>query len=618
MAKFNTKQNWICFFAIVFFLGAIAMLIISFIWMIQARNQVRLFSEGFGSLTSNWDSDMVFDISPTEPGSLPADGYVTSWQGKWPGTVAGCYCWQSNSRMKVRKGLKDRPCNTNETRLDCKDITQSDAKDMPNWAGSTRLYATRIRGTSFLDNYQNINEDGTCKSGFKNCGDKGSRAKGLCIKNSIADCPITDIKTSTFSGARQVTFPLISLYVGNANSNNPVCDLSIAQNHLCFVRSQYPLADGRSKYLLLNGDYESCFKDQTAWSVDEMGEIDYLNINGIDYNKLIDYNPSNDYRYRLMVGRVLDWSPACADIVPSMMSKSNDLNKTYSQYKILFGLYIASLSIAGIGYCVAIYGIVKEKVKVIKVGVLIRVISFLLIVTSMFICVLRINNFQGYFKSIVEQECSNDATNQNFKQISDSIKTKIHSKNVIFIVLSFVGMFIEIVIAVVVLKLLAPSYGDSPYAPSSSPSSPVTLPSPVNNNENTSPVMGTGFLPPPKNPEGGPILPPNFERGSRTPAGGVALQPPPLLPPTFNNFAKPESTLPLLPDSAANTDKDHGLPPGFKEENVKKTPANDSGQESFKATPPPLLPPTLDGEEAFPMNYAREKQGSRGKNDEEL
>lgn len=568
------------------------MLIISFIWVIQAKKQVKLLSEGFGSLTSNWNADMVFDISSTQPGSLPADGYVTNWQGRWPGTVAGCYCWQSDSEMNVKKGLYDRKCNSNETQLDCKDITPTDAKDMPNWAGSARLYATRIRGTSFIDSYKFMNEDGTCQSGYKNCGSKGTRAKGLCIKNSITDCPITDISTSTFSGARQVTFPTMSLYIGNANNNNPVCDLSISQNHLCFIRTQYPLADGRTKYLLLNGDYESCFKDQTAWSVDEMGEIDYLNINGVDYNKLIDYNPSNNFRYQLMIARILDWSPSCADTVPSMLSKPSELDQTYSQYKILFGLYIASLSIAGIGYIAAIFGIVKNRHHTLKLGVLIRIIAFLLIVTSMFICVARINSFQGYFKGIVDQECSNDSTNQNFKQISDSIKTKIHSKNVIFIVLSFVGIFIEIIIAIIVIRKFAPSFSTSRYTPSYSPSSPVTLPSPANNNQSPPPLMPTGLLLPQKTTEKGPILPPNFERDSRTPSGGAIA----------NDYPIPESTLPLFSAKGANTDKDLGLPPGFQEASSKTRVGKESGHKTFQAMPPPpLLPPTIKGEEAIPI-----------------
>lgn len=42
-----------------------------------------------------------------------------------------------------------------------------------------------------------------------------------------------------------------------------------------------------------------------------MGERDFLDINNINYQRLVSFDAKNDYRYRMQAGRVLDWSPSC-------------------------------------------------------------------------------------------------------------------------------------------------------------------------------------------------------------------------------------------------------------------------------------------------------------------
>lgn len=100
--------------ACIFLLGLIAMLSCSFAWSIIARKQVKLLAEGYSSLVSNWDADMVFDILPNpNPVLTSNDFYVTTWEGRWPGNVVGCFCPKDNSRLKVRKGLYEDACNRN-------------------------------------------------------------------------------------------------------------------------------------------------------------------------------------------------------------------------------------------------------------------------------------------------------------------------------------------------------------------------------------------------------------------------------------------------------------------------------------------------------------------------
>lgn len=106
-----------------------------------------------------------------------------------------------------------------------------------------------------------MNADGTCQSGYLKCGNPTSRSKGICLPPKYKSCPLTDITMEQKQNYRQVPFTSFNLFVSNDPSANPIDKLRIAENHMCFIGSTYPLTPGRSKYGLLVGDFDGCHKD---------------------------------------------------------------------------------------------------------------------------------------------------------------------------------------------------------------------------------------------------------------------------------------------------------------------------------------------------------------------
>src|SRR3990167_3118226 len=238
--------------------GALAMLISSFVLAIFAKNEVEVFKDTVSSFASTWETDMVFDLSLSPNTSRPSNQYyVSEWKSQWPGNNEGCWCEKSDLIQRVQKGLKEQRCNSTQTKGGCVNIDERGPQDLNKWINSQTIYAVRGTKTSFKQNYLNMDSDGTCKAGFKNCGDKNSKSRGFCIPNSFLDCPITDISSTPVDKYTPLNMLGIKLWMGRPADKNPVSDLMYVQDFACFVRSHYGRTPGRSKYVLLKGDHDS-------------------------------------------------------------------------------------------------------------------------------------------------------------------------------------------------------------------------------------------------------------------------------------------------------------------------------------------------------------------------
>jgi hypothetical protein len=405
-----------------------------------------MLRDGFTNMVTNWNNDMVFDLSLQSSPVLPDENYyVTEWSSLWPGNVDGCYCSVSNVKRKVYIGLKDKPCNYNETLTGCRDISGTSPQTMNKWRSSQTIYAIRGRSTSFSSNYKNINSDGSCAKGFRLCGSKNSKSKGLCIPDKYSKCPISDIQKTNPGGYSSLALNSLTLYYSNSNQYNSVCDLVYSQAFTCFIRSQYATSPGRVPYLLLKGDQTSCIQDPNVWSVDEIGETDLLTLNNINYAKLLTFETSNNWRWQLSVGRFIDWSPDCKDTVPSISDKTDDLNSIANQYLTMFVLYIISFVMTIISLLARTLSCVQEMSKPYKWCVFIRVVAFTLIAPSLIICTAKASQFLSFFKSIIELGCSNDTTNSILARMAEDIREKIVSKTVLFTIMGFGAFFCDII-----------------------------------------------------------------------------------------------------------------------------------------------------------------------------
>ena len=317
------------------------------------------------------------------------------------------------------------------------------------------IYSVRGKDTSFLDNYRRMGTNGICETGYRRCGDPNSKSKGLCIANSYASCPLTDIRMTEQTGYTLLTLSNgAKFYYASTETSNSISELMIVQHHACFVRSHLGYTPGRSVYKLLKGNYEDCREDTLPTYLYEVGEKDLLARNDVDTDRLIDFVTSNSYKYKLATARYIDWSVDCSDTVESMTNKQEDLNKLSKDFLALFILYIISFSLSTIAVFTKILAFIGDQTRIYKWMLFVRICSWIMVVPSIFICWVQSKQFATFFLNIAELGCSDSATNAQFVALGTEFQDKLGYKNNIVVILSMVGMFVDFCTAILDLCFL--------------------------------------------------------------------------------------------------------------------------------------------------------------------
>ena len=484
------------------FCCAMPLMVISLIlFLISVQNQDSI-SDAIKDIGGSWSKDQVFAISSAPNPPLGADQYMDKWVGYYPGTTEGCFCSQSNYYRRIQAGLKDRSCNLNESWYGgCSKINPTQPVTLSKFIEGQEVYAVRTKGTSFKENYDKMKSDGSCASGYKNCGNKDSKSKGFCIKESIQGCPLTDLSSNLKPGYNMVGFNGFVIYTSNsAGINNPITDLNITEDHLCQMKKFFPVTPDRQRYRLLKGYSGSCYKDENAISLGEIGETELFDLNGVDYKNLIQFQTSNDFKYKLFAARLVEWSPDCKDMVVEVGNKSNDaqtLQDSFSTVKIVYIIVtIISLFLFFRFVCVE-----SGPIKVYYLLFALRLILFIILISLIFNLNTKIKGIESYLDDISSKNCSSTETNANFKDLSIKFSEKVSVYTKWYIITSIAGFFFEIVMLLIVIimgkseeRQLENGYGPTggnemgKYQPMSSPGY-----NPYNENQSPYTQGGVGY-----------------------------------------------------------------------------------------------------------------------------
>ena len=440
-------------------MGSLAMLIVSFTYAIISRSDFKLAKTSIGDLIQDWKQDMVFEITSSgSPNLADTNHYLADWKGRWPGTKNGCFCSKSSTKYKVTIGLKERECNRNETIVGCNEILSTPDRNLEKWINGQTIRAVRVKGTSFLEIYKNINSNGKCKSSDQmHCGNPNSTSKGFCIPGSLGKCPITNIATISSPNYAAVPFAGFTLYTSTDSQNNPISHLQISESHMCFVKSQFATSPGRTAYELKLGEFSACREDKTAFSVGEMGEKTFFDINGLGYNQLTAYSVSDDYKYKLLASRTLDWSPDCADTVPTMQAKNQELEAISIDFRnmvIVYSISFAFTVITMIGSFIIMVGAHKE-IQRFKIIFICRTLFFIMTVPVLVLVYVKVREFYKFFDRIHQLECSTGETNANFVDLTTSVKGKAGYKTEVALGVCIAGYIVDILLCIYFLCYLA-------------------------------------------------------------------------------------------------------------------------------------------------------------------
>jgi hypothetical protein len=153
--------------------------------------------DAYEDLVNNWSSDLIRQIIEVPPKQQCPGNFSELFRYEWKGTQESCSCLESPSlenNPSLSKTVYQKLCNYTMMQAGCVPIEGSPA--MPLFIYNDRkLCVQRMGDTSFFYNVENMNDDGTCKEGFKKCGGKSNINISLCVNDSLFDggCPIMDI-----------------------------------------------------------------------------------------------------------------------------------------------------------------------------------------------------------------------------------------------------------------------------------------------------------------------------------------------------------------------------------------------------------------------------------------
>ena len=279
-------------------------------------------------------------------GATCPQGHVKIFQGDWPGTEKGCDCLQVKTcyRRGVSEGkLTKGSCNRNSTLCGCKNVREVEASDLWLWPNEVEFCAKRDQSLSFQNTHENMFADGTCKTGFSQCGDSGSsKQKGICVPDGTT-CPITSVKMASTSPDpskySEVTGTSINLYHSNHGSfGNPMVDLLLRENHVCLSISERSLTPGRTDYqLMVNKSDGNCTKETRFQEVGHsIGELDLLNANQVSYHVLPGFSTGNQYKWKKFSRGVVEFDSRCRSLVKDLLTMDDDLQSIQSKLNALF------------------------------------------------------------------------------------------------------------------------------------------------------------------------------------------------------------------------------------------------------------------------------------------
>ena len=403
------------------------LIVVGFILVLSAIGKVEnSFQDSFGGISASWKSDLIFGFTSNPSVVLPEGQYVSPWGGRWAGTVEGCNCPSSVmifGRRNVWPGLKAHSCSFNETYSGCQRVTAQSEIQMNKWNGGEQIFAIKYSKTNFLENYQNMDTTGRCAPGYKLCGNPSSKSKGVCIKETFTECPITGLSDTAKAGAdKPINLGSTTLYVGRDSTANPSSDVGVSEAFVCTARGLSSVTPGRKRYELLKGYTDGCVKDNEAAYFNEIGERNLFQVNQVPFTTLPEYDVDDKYKYKQWASRPLEWAPSCRDVIPSTQKLGQDIKVVSEQASSLKIFLIIGFIVALIAIAVQCCGTGIPSKIATGIALALIIVAICLIIPFITKTVSKANDFSNTFDVVSSRKCSTDSTNTQFDTMSATFK----------------------------------------------------------------------------------------------------------------------------------------------------------------------------------------------------
>ena len=312
----------------------------SIIFSVFALINMNYITENVSGVTRDWKNDLISRIvSNTTNITLEPYEYVNVWAGEFPGTVNGCYCTSRSAYSRVYPGLFTGNCNSNQTRMGCRNIPSNPSVALNKYIDSSEVFTVRIKNSSYLELRQKMNQTGECVEGFKLCST-------TCVPVDVKSCPITKILVGSDQNPDptlyndQADFGNFTVYTSNSSKYETITDVTIEENAVCVSKRTRSISPGRTPYVLLDADYKSCIEDPRYERMDDgFGELTFFRSNQLYTNTstFVNYDTGDNYKWYMFSARLVKMSDEC---ITKQSSIDENLSRTLPKMKTAFWVLI--------------------------------------------------------------------------------------------------------------------------------------------------------------------------------------------------------------------------------------------------------------------------------------
>lgn len=324
--------------------GLFIIFIVQLVLIVISRSNFEGAQQSIETLASSWKTDLIFGITNDPNIPLLKDEYLDPVMETFPGTLEGCYCgavsYMLQSSRHGHYGIRRGQCTWGNLFSGCVDLKATPPKSLNKIPGGPQMYSIKARNTSFSEVYTKMDSEGNCQKGFRNCGNKSSISKGVCVTEKTIYCPVTSISVAAGTDSQPIKVSNLTLFYRRNPQQNPLADLGISESHVCFSRGVQPISPDRDRYVLLKGTSTNCIADGSAQNLTVFGEEEFFKANNFTFQQESDIDIHNKWRHAIYVGRPIEWSPRCKTLVPTLLDTNKELQPLLNSYNTATILFI--------------------------------------------------------------------------------------------------------------------------------------------------------------------------------------------------------------------------------------------------------------------------------------
>jgi ABC-type maltose transport system permease subunit len=439
----------------------------------------------FLGLLDNWQFDMIKDIQalPVSSTNVSSTSCPTNYNPllmyNWPGTKEGCNCQNittlkpTNENITLEKTIYPTKCNSSMISVSCTVILATDAVTMTNYNGY-KYCAQRVAGTSFVQTAKNMNEDGTCKTGFTKCGGNSDAINAVCIDATQfgGACPVMDIAGSMINSSySQLNNSALYITTKGDISSNAMSQIYINEGGVCSSDIGATTTQG-SGHILMKSNITYCTSFEGTFSSfgSSIDRVSFFSANNVFISLVVDLNTSVKSTQMITPYKrtYFGFKPVCRPDVSRMSDSEGEVKGIRGAQTGLLAIAILVGFILGVVYiflelCVMFECGTQERRDKMKccldarqwINPIVKLIHIIILVVSVVVS----SKVKNYFAELAVKDCGSASTNANLVDLSEQINVYVYQQNRNSLIVTCIMVFIDIV--TLLFKLLCAKKEDT-------------------------------------------------------------------------------------------------------------------------------------------------------------